>query len=254
MDSKRAARFAEGTATLEEMTPEERAIEALVRKSARAPSRLEPRDLKPVSETLGARGALEVVSMLGGFHFITRIADMVGIDTELPLVQRRWRWLRTLGVRLQAAMFRRALDLANQPMQAEVDVLLKEMEAVRGAPLPAGYAALRRAPNVALWAHRMTVELPSLDPGMLARVTRAVAEALPSSEEESTGFHRRPSDPLDALAFVGTRYAVRTTDSLVNRVRAAYGWGDGELTDAFFAIAARNAFERVDRLLAAEPG
>jgi len=36
----------------------------------------------------------------------------------------------------------------------------------------------------------------------------------------------------------------------VNRARAAYGWGDPKLTDAFFAIGARNAIERVDRLLA----
>ncbi len=253
MDSRRAERFAEGLATPEEMTPEERAIETLVKKTVRAPAKLEPGDLRPLIELLGVRGALEVVSMLGGFHFITRIADLVGIESELPIVQRRWRWLRTFGVRLQARLFRRVLNLANQPMNADVEVLLKEMEAIRGAPLPPGYSALRQAPNVALWAHRVTLELPSVDSEMLARVTRAVADALPSSEEESSGFHPRPSDSLEALAFVGTRYAVRTTDTLVNRVRTAHGWGDPELTDAFFAISARNAFERVDRLLAAEP-
>ena len=124
------------------------------------------------------------------------------------------------------------------------------MEKIRGEALPAGYRSLVAAPNVAAWAHRLTIELPGLDPVLLARVTRAVAAALPASEEEATGFHARPADPVDALAFVGTRYAVRTTDSLVDAVRKARGWGDGELTELFFAVAARNAFERVDRLLA----
>jgi hypothetical protein len=203
---------------------------------------------------LGASGALEVVAMIGAFHFVTRIADLVGIEPELPLVRRRLRWLRSLGVRVQARMMRRVMDLANTSVEADVPALLAEMEKIRGEALPAGYRSTTLAPNVAAWAHRLTIELPRLDAAMLAQVTRAVAAALPGSEEEATGFHARPDDPVDALAFVGTRYAVRTTDALVDAVRKARGWNDGGLTDLFFAISARNAFERVDRLLAAPVG
>jgi len=89
---------------------------------------------------------------------------------------------------------------------------------------------------------------------MLERVTRVVAGALPASDNEATGFHPRPADPMDALAFVGTRYAVRTTDAMVDAVRARYGYGDAELTDLFYAIAMRNGLERMHRLLAAPPG
>ena len=166
-------------------------------------------------------------------------------------MQCRWRWLRSLGVRLQSRVFRRVMDLANEAVEVDVRMLLAETERIRGASLPSGYAAMHASPNVAAWAYRMTVELPSLDGAMLGRVTRGVAAALPASEDESTGFHARPPEPLDALVFVGTRYAARTTDEMVGAVLAAYGWSDAELTDCFYAIGSRNAFERVDRLLAA---
>ncbi len=251
MDSSRAEGFTEGSLRREELDPTERGIEDLVKKSARTPARLGPDDLAPLVALVGTSGALEVVAMLGAFHFVTRIADLVGIEPELPIVRRRWRWLRSLGVRVQSRVMRRMLDLSNQEIDADVPALLADIEAVRGERLPPGYRSMTAAPNVAAWAHRVTIELPRLEPAMLAQVSAAVAAALPASEEEAIGFHARPSDPVDALAFVGTRYAVRTTDSLVEAVRKERGWGDSELTDLFFAISARNAFERVDRLLAA---
>ena len=253
MDARRAERFADGTATPAEMRPEERAIDELVRKSVRAPARLEPADLRPLVALLGVGGALEIVAMLGGFHFITRVADFVGIESDLPILRRRWPRLRAFSVRLQAAVFRRMMDLRNEASNVDVGALLAEMERIRG-PLPAGYAAMHESPSAAAWAHRATVELPTLPPEMLARVTAGVAAALPASEEEATGFHPRPADPLDALVFVGTRYAARTTDEMVDAVRKSRGWDDGALTDLFYAIAYRNGVERVDRLLAAMPG
>jgi hypothetical protein len=81
-----------------------------------------------------------------------------------------------------------------------------------------------------------------------------VRAALPADEAEATGFHPRPADPLDALAFVGTRYASRTTDRMVEAVREKYACDDAELTDLFYAIAMRNALERLTRLLAETPG
>ncbi|MGH7803708.1 MAG: hypothetical protein ACREQJ_05125 [Candidatus Binatia bacterium] len=239
--------------TPEEMRPDEAAIDALVRKTVRAPARLEPADLDPLVALLGVGGALEVVAMLGGFHFITRIADLVGIESDLPIIQRRLRRLRMIGVRIQAMIFRRMLDLENAPVEVDVDAALAETARLRGEALPAGYAAMREAPNVAGWVHRPTAELPTLEPEMLARVTAGVAAALPASEAEATGFHALPVDPLDALVFVATRYAARTTDEMVDAVRASRGWGDAELTDCFFAIGYRNAIERVDRLLATLP-
>jgi hypothetical protein len=250
MESGRAEGFAEGTLAREAMTPAERAIEDLARKSVRAPTLLAPSDLAPLSAAVGASGALEVVGMLGAFHFVNRVADLVGIESETPIVQRRFRWLRSFGIRLQSAVMRRALDLSNRPVEIDVDAVLIETEKLRGEPLPAGYRLLTLAPNVAAWAHRMALEWPSIDPSLAARVRKGVRSALPSGDEDVEGVHPRPSDPVDALVFVGTRYPARTTDALMQAARGTAGYDEAGLTDLVFAISACNAWERVDRLLA----
>lgn len=222
-----------------------------MRKTVREPARLEPADLAPLLDRFATAGTLELVTVLGAFHFINRIADLVDVPSDLPLIQRDWPRLRRLGVRVQAMGLRWLVDLRSRPADVDAAALLADLEALRGGALPPGYAAMSEAPSTVASFHAMMRELPSVDADLLARVTRAVAAALPATEEESTGFHARPSDPLDALAFVGTRYPARTTDAMVGAVRAAYGLGDAELTDVFYAIAARNAVERLDRLLAA---
>jgi hypothetical protein len=251
MDARRAEGFAEGDLPPDALGADERALEVLVRKSVRAPATLEPGDLVPLLDAFGTVGTLELVTVLGAFHFVNRIADLVDIPSDLPLIQRRWRRLRTLGVRLQALGMRRIMDLANRPVEVDTGQLMAELEAVRGAALPAGYASLRHAPNTLASLHAMTRVLPTLDAAMLAHVARIVAEALPANEVEATGFHPRPADALDALAFVGTRYVVRVTDDMVEAVRRQYALGDPELTDVFYAISVRNTMERLDRLLAA---
>lgn len=245
-------RIAEDTAAATDLAPAERAIATLVKKSVVAPARLGPRDLAPVVDAYGVEGALEITAVLASFHFINRVADLVGIESDLPLIQPRWRTLRRLGVRLQAWGMRRAMDLSNRDAGVDPQAALAEAEAVLG-PFPDGYRAVPRAPNVAAFLTTVARVARELDPSMLARVTRAVATALPSQEEEVRGFHPRPAEPLDALAFVATRYAARTTDRLVDAVREKYGYGDPELTDLFYAISMRNAFERLDRLLEHPP-
>jgi hypothetical protein len=249
MDARDAERFAEGTFDLEQLQGGERAIAELVRKSVIAPARLDPTDLFDVTEAYGASGTMEITAVLTSFHFINRIADMVGIQSDLPLVQPRWSWLRRFGVRLQARFMRRFVDLSNRQPDVDVESALAEAAGVLG-PLPAGFAQVREAPNVAAFLTTVTRVAERLEGEMLQRVTRAVANALPTCEEEATGFHVRPAEPLEALAFVGTRYAVRTTQDMVDAVRKEYGWGDAELTDSFYAIAMRNGLERMNRLLA----
>jgi hypothetical protein len=250
MDAGRALHLAEGELVREELEPGERAVYDLVQKALIAPARLEPGDLAEVTACYGHTGALEILSMLASFHFINRIADMVGIQSDLPLVQPRWSSLRHLGVRLQGWVMGRLLDLSNREIEVDVDAALDETQEVLG-PLPPGYRDLRKAPNVAAFLTTIAAVVRQIDPELLTRVTPVVAEALPSGEAEAFGFHARPADPIDALAFVATRYAVRTTDSMIGAIREKYGLGDPELTDLFYAISMRNAFERMDRLLAA---
>lgn len=230
----------------------ERAIANLVHRSVVEPARLAPADLGPIVSAYGTRGALEIAAVLASFHFINRIADLVGIQSDVPLIQPRWPWLRRIGVRLQALGMRAVMDLSNQETDVDPHAALEEAERELG-PLPPGYRTVVQAPNVAAFLTTVSRVVRELDPAMVGRVAAGVADALPTCEEEAVGFHARPADPLDALAFVGTRYVVRTTDAMVEAVREKYGYADPELTDLFYAIAMRNALERLNRLLAQAP-
>lgn len=248
----RVQQIAEGTLHEAELSEGERALAGLARQSVVAPARLGPGDLSAVARAYGPRAAVDVVAYTGAFHFINRIADLVGIESDFPVIQRRFRGLRRLGIRLQGWAMGKWADLSRQTVAVDVDAALAEAEAVLG-PLPAGFSALRDVPNVAAYLTTITEVTRQIDPELLERVSRGVAEALPSRADEALGFHPRPADPVDALIFVGTRYAARTTDALVDAVREKTGYGDAELTDLFYAISMRNGVERMFRLLAAAP-
>lgn len=253
MEAGRVEAIAGERAVPVDLEPHELAIQEIVRKSVEAPARLCPDDLLPLLRTLGRIGTLEVTAMLVAFHFINRMADLVGIRSDIPLIApNRWRSLWSLGVRLQGLALRRVFDFTNRaPEGVDTDAILEHWKRIRKAPLPAGYEAMRESLGVAAWLGSAIKSYPLLDPAMVERVNAEVHAALPSCREEARGFHPRPEDPLDALAFVGTRYPARTTDEMVEALRRKYSWGDPEITDFFYAIAMANCFERLDRLWAA---
>ena len=221
----------------------------LAQKALLAPALLEPGDLAEAVSVYGRRAAFELTAILGSFHFINRIADLVGIQSDLPMVQPRWAWLRRLGVRAQGWAMGRFLDMSHQASDIDAVACLEEAQQVLG-PLPAGYEQLTEAPPVAAFLTTVSAVSQRIDPAIFDAVTPAVAAALPHGEDEATGFHERPSDPVEALAFVGTRYPVRTTDAMVDAVRQQTGYGDPEILDLFYAISMRNALERMNRLMA----
>lgn len=254
MAGERVDAIARGALSEDALEPHERAIQELVRKSVKAPARLEPGDLTPLLRTLGRSGMVEVVAMLCAFHFINRIADLAGIRSDIPAVRSsRSRWW-SVGVRVQGRLMRALIDLRNRtPEYRDPNETLAALARVRGIPIPPGYAVMAESPGATAWLATCLESWTGLDPAMLSVIGRAVAEALPASPEDVTGFHARPEDPLEALAFVGTRYPARTSDALVAAVRRARGCDDGELTDIFYTIAMCNCWERLDRLLAHVP-
>jgi hypothetical protein len=249
MSADRVQNFAEDADLPADAGAGERAIAELVRKTVFAPARLQPSDLDDVAREYGATGAVDIVGYLHSFHYINRIADLVGIRSDLPLIQERWPWLRRLGVRLQAKMMRTMLDLSHREVQIDVDAVLARLTAVMG-PLPKGFASLHLAPNVAGLIGSICEIASKVDANLLVRIGESVRTYLPTSEGEVHGIHERPKDPLEALVFVGTRYAARTTDDLAARVRAAHGYGDREMLDLFYARAVHTGLERMRRLLA----
>lgn len=250
MDAREALRLAEGELQGETVSAGER---ALVEKTVFAPAALGPHDLAGVVTEYGRAGAIEIVSMVGAFHFINRIADLVGIQSDLPVVQPRWARLRRAGVRMQGWLMGELLDLANRPVAADVDAALERTAGVLGA-LPAGYDGLREAPNVAAYLTTIADVVEQIDAELIARIAPVVADALPTCEDDATGLHPRPADPIDALAFVGTRYVVRTTAAIVDIAIITNDSGSSDHADDGGLAHGRLLIELVDAVLDRDQG
>lgn len=226
---------------------------ALARKAHEAPRLLEESDLLPLRALVG-EGALEYAGVLAALHFINRIADLLDVDPEaVPESVRRVEIVRRAGVWVASRIMRR-MNLAIGPYE-------NGFEAAREAARPAVETALgHRLENELdpLAARPALVETlrhvleerdvrSSLDRDTLARVHAVVENALPAASEATTGFHARPSDPVDAFAFVGTRYAYRTEKPMIDALRAA-GYDDLGILDLAIAIADANQWARLWRL------
>jgi hypothetical protein len=244
--------------TARDATPLERALVGLVRAAHEAPALLTPRDLAPVRAAAGD-GALDYVLVLGTFHFINRVADLLGVDPEaLPEPLRRFEVVRRIGVRMAALLIAR-MDLANRAYAPSWDAAWERasplVERSLGRPAGEALAPLRARPKmleVLALALSERDERGTLDRRTLARVHRTVEDALPRSLADSTGFHARPKDPVEAFAFVGTRYPARTTAAMVDALRRD-GRDDLGILDLAIAIADANSWARMYRLLELPP-
>ena len=238
----------------------EAALLDLARKSVEEPARLAPRDLGPLSALVGDV-AIDYALVLGAFHFINRIADLLHVDPEaLPEGLRGFELLRRLGVRLAARMFA-GIDLANRPDALRFEDVVAAWPrhpagTGDGASLAQRLAPLRSMPRAAEIL-RLAVEerdtRSSLDRARVALVHGEVERALPSRRDEAFGFHPRPRDPIDAFTFVGTRYAARTTETMIRELREA-GFDDLGVLDLAIAVADANQWARTHRLLGLAPG
>jgi len=233
----------------------------LARKSIAAPRLLSPRDLEPLRAVVGD-AAIDYTLVLGGFHFINRIADLLHVDSEaLPEGLRRFEIFRRFGVGIAARMFSR-IDLANRRYTQSFEEMLAAWprgatSAVSGgASLASCLEPIRVRPKAGEIL-RLTLEerdsRSSLDRELLRRIHRGVEAALPSRPDEAEGFHPRPADPIDAFVFVGTRYAARTTQRMIEALRKN-GFDDVGILDLAIAVADANQWARTHRLLGLECG
>jgi hypothetical protein len=71
---------------------------------------------------------------------------------------------------------------------------------------------------------------------------------MPENAEDMEGLHTRPDDPIEAFAFLGTRYAYRTTKPMIDVLRRE-GFDDLGLLDLAIAVADANQWARLYRLL-----
>ena len=246
------ARLVEGTAS--DATVLERALVELAQKTCTAPARLTPADLEPVRAAAGD-GAIDYALVMGSFHFINRIADLLHVDSEaLPPVLRHVEPLRRLTVRIASKLLAR-MDLSPRDYPHSFDDALRSAALVfaraLGRPLAGELSAAAARPKavelIALALEERDVR-SSLDHGTLARVHDIVETAMPAGVADVEGLHARPTDPVEALAFVGTRYAYRTTATMIDALRRA-GYDDLGILDLAIAVADANQWARVYRLL-----
>jgi hypothetical protein len=230
----------------------------LVRKAHQQPRLLTASDLDPLRSLVG-NGALDYALVLSSFHFINRIADLLSVRPEvLPESLRRFEALRSLANRVASLLFRKAMDLRNRAYPKSYEEALQEMapvlERARGRSPGEAFAPLRERPKL-IEALRLMLEerldRSSLDGELLARVHRVVEESLAARAEDVEDFHARPDDPVDAFAFVGTRYASRTTPTMIESLRGA-GFDDLGILDLAIAIADANQWARLYRLVGLE--
>ena len=235
--------------TLGDATPLERALIGLVRRAHEAPAALAPNDLGPLRAVAGD-GALDYLLVLSAFHFINRIADLLGVPPEaLPPALRRFEPLRRLGVRAASVVLRR-MDLGIRPYATSFGEARERLEAAIGRRIGDAIEPLRPRPKL-VESIALAIEerdrTSSLDRATLRRVHGVVERALPHGPEDSSGFHPRPADPVDALAFVGTRHARRTTKDQIVALRRA-GFDDLGILDLAIAVADANQWARMHRL------
>jgi alkylhydroperoxidase family enzyme len=234
-------------------TPLEQALIVLVRKTCAAPARLEPADLDPLRALVGD-GALDYTLVAASFHFINRMADLLHVEPEvLPARLRRLEPLRRLMVRAASVLMRR-MDLRPRPYATVYDeavaALAPVLQRANGKPPGDALLALRARPKL-IESIRIRLEeraRTSLDADTLASVHRTVEASLPSRPDDTEGFHPRPRDPVEAFAFVGTRYAYRTTDDTIAALRRA-GFDDLGVLDLAIAVADANQWARLHRLV-----
>jgi alkylhydroperoxidase family enzyme len=140
-------------------------------------------------------------------------------------------------------------DLANRPYATSYEDAVAAFGRTAARDPGRALEPLRARPKL-VEALRLAVEereRSMLDRKTMARVHRTVEAALPARPADSEGFHTRPDDPVETFAFVGTRYAYRTTQDMIARLRQA-GFTDLELLDLAIAVSDANQWARVHRL------
>jgi len=189
--------------------------------------------------------------VLAAFHFINRVADLLHVDPDaLPESLRRFEVVRRLAVRATSVLMRR-MDLRVRPYTTTF------ADAVAGTRVGSAeaFTPVAARPKIVELVELAIAERDrsTLPRDTVARVQRVVEAALPARPEEAEGFHARPADPVDAFAFVGTRYAARTTEEMITALRHA-GYDDVGILDLAIAVATANQWARLHRLVGLAPG
>jgi AhpD family alkylhydroperoxidase len=234
-------------------TPLEREIVGLCTKSCHGAASLCPADLAPL-KSMVEDSALDYLLCIGAYHYVNRIADLLHVDPEvLPRPLRRVEPLRRLITGLASRMMRKSMDLSTKLYTDRYEHALAALTPIfedqHGHGPGEALGVFRARPKI---LEDLMIDLQerresTLVRPIMAKVCAVVSAALPRSVDDVSSIHPRPKDPVEAFAFVGTRYAHRATADMVAALRQT-GLDDLGILDLTVAIAASNKWERVCRL------
>ncbi len=235
----------------------EEALINLAIKNHDEPSNLIPADLDPLRQIVGD-AALDYILIICAFHFVNRIADQLGVTSEmLPSSLRKFGFIRNLAVRMMAIVIG-MMDLSNRQYGISYEQALDQIKEtcleIKGLNITDEFNGLQSCPRLLEYIGLMIEDqaASSLEEKTYSRIHSLVEESLPRGKEDVNGFHPRPDDPVDAFIFVGTRYANRATLEMVDALRQK-GYDDLKILDLSIAVANANVWARFYRMMDLDP-
>ena len=153
--SARLTRIFENDPLAAPVSPDLHAFVALAIKVTASPEEVTPEDVQTAfSAARSPRQYFDAVGVMIAFNFVTRVANALGVEPEIPRWMRRIEPLRRLGLRTMALFFRLFVDLDRKPV---------------GGPAPHEHlAALRalftevRLGDLPAWVERLSFAPPLL--------------------------------------------------------------------------------------------
>jgi alkylhydroperoxidase family enzyme len=281
--SARLTRIFETDPLAAPVAPDLQAFVALAVKVTARPQEVTPQDVRAAfSAALTPRQYFDAVGVMIAFNFITRVANALGVEPEIPRWMRKFEPLRRLGLRAMGLFFRWFVDLERKevhgPTPAEHLAALRALFIdLRLGDLPAWVERLSFAPPL-LAALREFLETLvrrdtatgtiGLDVNQFMAIGRTVLQSIPNAETLTTLAdnwqppHRTEADAKRTALI--TRFAndvaLRSwtlTRDRVDELRAA-NLDDAEVLDVVVTAALWSAAARIEVLTgclgALEPG
>jgi alkylhydroperoxidase family enzyme len=276
--SARLTRIFESDPLAAPVAPDLKAFVALAVKVTARPEQVTPEDVRAAfSAALSPRQYFDAVGVMIAFNFITRVANALGVEPEIPGWMRRIEPLRQLGLRAMALLFRLFVDLGRKgvhgPTPSEhLGALRTLFTDLRLGDLPAWVERLSVAPPL-LAANREFLEALvrrdtatgtiGLDANQLMAIGRTVLQSVPNAQtltRLADTWQPAPRDEADAkrtalIARFANDVALRSytlTRDRIAELRAA-NLDDAEVLDVVVTAALWSATARLEVLTGCLP-
>src|SRR5262249_18387942 len=276
--SARLTRIFESNPLEAPVAPDLQAFVALAVKVTARPQEVTPEDVRAAfSAALSPRQYFDAVGVMITFNFITRVANALGVEPEIPGWMRRIEPLRQLGLRAMALFFRLFVDLGRKgvhgPTPSEhlaafrtlfIDLRLGDLPAwlERLSFAPPLLAALREYLEALVRRDAATGTI-GLDANQFMAIGRTVLRSIPNAATLTAladNWQLPPRAGAEARrAALVTRFAndvalrsYTLTRERVDELRAA-GLDDAEVLDVVVTTALWSAAARLEVLTGCLP-